>query len=97
MALFVGDCREMPTPPDGSKKAEMVVSEMLGSFACNELSPDILEECIHRLAQPNAIMVPYRYACYLAPVHSETVLGEMKANNNFNFGALCLSCCFALR
>lgn len=47
-------------------KADMVVSEMLGSIGCNELSPEVLQS----FQNPNLIMIPQRYQSYLMPVYS---------------------------
>ena len=38
-----GDMRSAPVPPDVRDRADIVVSELLGSFGDNELSPECLD------------------------------------------------------
>lgn len=42
----------------------LVISELLGSFACNELSPDILKNF------ENCIMIPSNYENFVIPIYS---------------------------
>ena len=54
------------TPPE---LADILVSELLGSFGDNELSPECLDGAQH-LLNPDAISIPTSYTSYLAPVSS---------------------------
>ncbi|ODQ80360.1 hypothetical protein BABINDRAFT_161310 [Babjeviella inositovora NRRL Y-12698] len=48
---------------------DLVISELLGSFGCNELSP----ECLHgvnRMLSPGGICIPRSYQSYIAPAFS---------------------------
>jgi protein arginine N-methyltransferase 5 len=65
------DLRHLTSQMIGSLKADIVVSELLGSFGCNELSP----ECLDGLWTTNAvhdktISIPSRYTSQIAPVAS---------------------------
>jgi protein arginine N-methyltransferase 5 len=65
------DLRHLTAQMIGGLKADIVVSELLGSFGCNELSP----ECLDGLWSTNAvhdktISIPSRYTSHIAPVAS---------------------------
>lgn len=49
-------------------KADIVVSELLGSLADNELSPECLDG-VWQAVHPNTISIPQSYSSYIAPVH----------------------------
>lgn len=50
--------------------ADVLVSELLGSFGDNELSPECLD-CANWLLKPDGISIPMKYTSYLAPVSSQ--------------------------
>lgn len=59
--------------PDGSLaptygKVDIVVSELLGSFGDNELSPECLDGVQHVLAPQYGISIPSSYTAHLTPV-----------------------------
>ena len=64
------------TPP---VLADIMVSELLGSFGDNELSPECLDGAQHIL-KPNAISIPTSYTSYLAPVASAKLYNSLAAN-----------------
>lgn len=67
LSVLQADLRSLPT--DLCQSTDIVVSELLGSFGCNELSP----ECLHTLmrrCRANCISIPSRYISYVAPVSS---------------------------
>ncbi|KAF2461203.1 PRMT5 arginine-N-methyltransferase-domain-containing protein [Lineolata rhizophorae] len=47
---------------------DILVSELLGSFADNELSPECLDGVQHVLAPTHGISIPSRYSAHLTPV-----------------------------
>ena len=49
--------------------ADIVVSELLGSFGCNELSPECLDALLAR-CRATTISIPSRYTSYIAPISS---------------------------
>jgi protein arginine N-methyltransferase 5 len=51
------------------KKCDLIVSELLGSFGDNELSPECLYNCEHNFHQ-NTISIPTSYTSYLQPISS---------------------------
>lgn len=55
-----------PSSPHG--KVDILVSELLGSFADNELSPECLDGVQHVLAPQFGISIPSSYTAHLTPV-----------------------------
>ena len=65
--IVMGDMRELPVPSRMSERADIIVSELLGSFADNELSPECLDGAM-RFLKPNGISIPSSYMPFVAPV-----------------------------
>ncbi|PBP23263.1 protein arginine N-methyltransferase HSL7 [Diplocarpon rosae] len=55
-----------PASPHG--KVDIIVSELLGSFADNELSPECLDGVQHVLAPQHGISIPSSYTAHLTPI-----------------------------
>lgn len=51
-------------------KADIIVSELLGSFGDNELSPECLDGAEKLLKNPSGISIPQNYTSFLCPVSS---------------------------
>lgn len=50
-------------------KVDILISELLGSFADNELSPECLDPLIHNLLNPaHGLSIPNSYTSYLTPI-----------------------------
>jgi len=58
--------------------ADILVSELLGSFGDNELSPECLDGA-QRFLKPGGISIPYEYTSYAAPISSSKLWNEVKA------------------
>lgn len=54
--------------PKEEDKADILVSELLGSFGDNELSPECLDRANHCIKSRDSISIPASYTSYLAPV-----------------------------
>jgi protein arginine N-methyltransferase 5 len=54
-----------------------LVSELLGSFSDNELSPECLDGA-QRLLKPDGISIPSSYTSYLAPITSCKMLEAVR-------------------
>ncbi|CAG2107263.1 unnamed protein product [Medioppia subpectinata] len=65
------DMRDWEAP----KKADIVISELLGSFADNELSPECLDG-VWSYVKETAISIPLSYTSYLAPIQSQRLYCE---------------------
>lgn len=63
-------------PPE---KADILVSELLGSFGDNELSPECLDGA-QRFLKPNGLSIPVSYSSYLAPLQSIKIFNEIRNN-----------------
>ncbi|GAB1863970.1 Protein arginine N-methyltransferase [Camponotus japonicus] len=61
-------------PPE---KADIIVSELLGSFGDNELSPECLDN-VMKFLQDDGINIPQSYTSYIAPIHSSKLYNEVR-------------------
>ncbi|XP_056010372.1 protein arginine N-methyltransferase 5-like isoform X2 [Ostrea edulis] len=68
------DMRQWEAP----EKADILVSELLGSFGDNELSPECLDGA-QRFLQDDGISIPCEYTSYLSPLQSEKLYNEVRA------------------
>merc|ERR1712178_597933 len=59
------------------EKADLLVSELLGSFACNELSPECLD-LAQLMLKENGVSIPQNYTPYLAPVSTQKLYNGLK-------------------
>jgi protein arginine N-methyltransferase 5 len=57
---------QMHVPTYG--KVDIIVSELLGSFADNELSPECLDGVQHVLSTPYGISIPSSYTAHMTPI-----------------------------
>ena len=67
--IFHGDGRVWEAP----EKCDILVSELLGSFGDNELSPECLDGAQRCLKQKTGICIPQQYTSYLAPMTGAAV------------------------
>ncbi|XP_072357647.1 protein arginine N-methyltransferase 5 [Scyliorhinus torazame] len=59
-------------------KADIIVSELLGSFGDNELSPECLDGA-QRFLKDNGVSIPSEYTSFLAPISSSKLYNEVRA------------------
>lgn len=62
---------------DAPELADIIVSELLGSFGDNELSPECLDGAT-RFLKPNAVSIPQSYTSYVSPISSQKLYNEVK-------------------
>lgn len=67
------DMREWESP----EKADILVSELLGSFGDNELSPECLDGA-QKFLKPGGIMIPQSYRSYISPIMSSKLFNEVR-------------------
>ncbi|XP_078041108.1 protein arginine N-methyltransferase 5 [Augochlora pura] len=67
------DMREWNAP----EKADILVSELLGSFGDNELSPECLDG-VQKFLKDDGISIPSSYTSYIAPVQSSKLYNEVR-------------------
>lgn len=72
--LVFGDMRSADVP----EPADILVSELLGSFGDNELSPECLDGAM-RFLKPNGISIPACYSAHLAPLSSSKLYNESRS------------------
>lgn len=59
------------------EKADILVSELLGSFGDNELSPECLDGA-QRFLQPDGVSIPSSYTSFLQPVTASKLWTDVK-------------------
>ncbi|SPO03853.1 related to SHK1 KINASE-BINDING protein [Cephalotrichum gorgonifer] len=57
-------------------KVDILISELLGSFADNELSPECLDGIQHVIA-PSGISIPSSYTAYMSPISTPRIHAEL--------------------
>uniref|UniRef100_A0A8C4Z371 Protein arginine N-methyltransferase 5 n=1 Tax=Gadus morhua TaxID=8049 RepID=A0A8C4Z371_GADMO len=67
------DMRDWAAP----EKADIIVSELLGSFGDNELSPECLDGAQHFLKE-DGVSIPSSYTSFLAPLSSSKLYNEVR-------------------
>ncbi|KAG8812619.1 methyltransferase protein, partial [Serendipita sp. 399] len=75
--LIYGDMRKINVP----EQADILVSELLGSFGDNEASPECLDGAMRFLKRTDGISIPSSYTSYLSPVSSARLHNEVLQNN----------------
>ncbi|XP_013110933.2 protein arginine N-methyltransferase 5 [Stomoxys calcitrans] len=71
--IFSKDMREF-SPPE---PADILVSELLGSFGDNELSPECLD-CAQKLLKPGGISIPYKSVSFINPIMSSKLYNAVR-------------------
>lgn len=76
---YKSDMRSWPGPTiDGSiRQVDILVSELLGSFADNELSPECLDGVQHVLHPEHGINIPQSYSAHLTPLASPKLHSDL--------------------
>uniref|UniRef100_A0A1A9ZYR9 Protein arginine N-methyltransferase n=1 Tax=Glossina pallidipes TaxID=7398 RepID=A0A1A9ZYR9_GLOPL len=78
--LFSKDMREF-SPPE---QADILVSELLGSFGDNELSPECLD-CAQRLLKTDGISIPCKSISYINPIMSSKLYNAVRQVRSESF------------
>ncbi|RYP68965.1 hypothetical protein DL771_006387 [Monosporascus sp. 5C6A] len=71
----------VPGPPGEDPvygKVDILVSELLGSFGDNELSPECLDGIQHVLAPGHGISVPRSYTAHLSPIATPRIFADVR-------------------
>ncbi|XP_026725879.1 protein arginine N-methyltransferase 5 [Trichoplusia ni] len=74
VVVIPGDMRHINLSP----KADIIVSELLGSWGDNELSPECLDGAAG-LLKPGGISIPCEYRSYVAPISSPRLWAAARA------------------
>jgi len=60
-------------------KVDILVTELLGSFGDNELSPECLDGIQTHLARPHGISIPHSYTAHLSPISYPRIYAELSS------------------
>lgn len=71
--LFFGDMRHVELP----EQVDILITELLGSFGDNELSPECLDGAM-RFLKPDGISIPSSYSAHLAPLSSSKLYNSAR-------------------
>ncbi|XP_011503736.1 PREDICTED: protein arginine N-methyltransferase 5 isoform X2 [Ceratosolen solmsi marchali] len=71
--IVSSDMRKWNAP----EKTDILISELLGSFGDNELSPECLDG-VQKFLKDDGISIPCSYTSYIAPVQSSKLYNEVK-------------------
>lgn len=71
-----GDDKDTP-PAHG--KVDILVSELLGSFGDNELSPECLDGIQHVLAPDHGISIPRSYTAHVSPIATPRLYADIRS------------------
>ncbi|KAF5456626.1 hypothetical protein F2P56_026091 [Juglans regia] len=66
---------------DASEKADILVSELLGSFGDNELSPECLDGA-QRFLKDDGISIPSSYTSFIQPVTASKLYNDVKSHKD---------------
>ena len=66
---------------DAPEKADILISELLGSFGDNELSPECLDGA-QKFLKPDGISIPYEYTSYATPISTTKLHTEIRAQDD---------------
>ncbi|PWZ25585.1 Protein arginine N-methyltransferase 5 [Zea mays] len=66
---------------DAPEKADVLVSELLGSFGDNELSPECLDGA-QRFLKPDGISIPSSYTSFIQPIIASKLHNDIKAHKD---------------
>ncbi|KIH89218.1 protein arginine N-methyltransferase 5 [Sporothrix brasiliensis 5110] len=68
-------------------KVDILVTELLGSFGDNELSPECLDGIQRHIARPHGISIPQSYTAHLSPISYPKVYAELSGRSPSNENA----------
>ncbi|KAL2265593.1 hypothetical protein VTJ83DRAFT_6693 [Remersonia thermophila] len=67
--------------PRGSQnaitKVDVLITELLGSFGDNELSPECLDGIQKHMARPHGISIPHSYTAHLSPISTPRLYADI--------------------
>ena len=80
MRSWKGPWHETSQPPSKAPhKIDILISELLGSFADNELSPECLDGVLHLLNPTCGISIPHSYTAHLTPIAAPKLHADISA------------------
>lgn len=67
---------------DRISKVDILVSELLGSFGDNELSPECLDGIQRQIARPHGISIPHSYTAHLSPISHPRIFTDLSTRTS---------------
>lgn len=64
--------------PDVFTKVDILVTELLGSFGDNELSPECIDGIQKHIARPHGLSIPESYTAWLSPIATPKIHAHLK-------------------
>ena len=76
------DAPSPTVPQPGHTPIDILISELLGSFADNELSPECLDGITHLLNPVDGISIPASYTAHLTPIAAPKLHADIAARSS---------------
>ncbi|EFX06655.1 protein methyltransferase [Grosmannia clavigera kw1407] len=77
MREWAGPVAEGHEATGTTTKVDILVSELLGSFGDNELSPECIDGIQRHIARPHGISIPQSYTAHLSPISYPRVYADL--------------------
>ena len=71
-------------PQPGHTPIDILISELLGSFADNELSPECLDGILHLLNPTHGLSIPTSYTAFLTPIAAPKLHADITARSTWD-------------
>lgn len=84
------DARKVSLAEFGGVKADLVISEMIGSFGCNDLSPDIINSILgylnflnffFRIVKEQTEYIPQKIVSFIEPIGGQPLVNQISEPN----------------
>ena len=72
------------SPQSGHTPIDILISELLGSFADNELSPECLDGILHLLNPSHGISIPASYTAFLTPIAAPKLHADIASRTSWD-------------
>ncbi|PSR80035.1 methyltransferase-like protein [Coniella lustricola] len=66
------------SPASAPTKVDILITELLGSFGDNELSPECLDGIQRHIARPHGLSIPESYTAWLSPIATPKIHANLK-------------------
>ncbi|KAK3683681.1 methyltransferase-like protein [Podospora appendiculata] len=63
-------------------KVDILVTELLGSFGDNELSPECLDGIQRHISRPHGISIPHSYTAHLSPIATPRIFADLSSRSH---------------
>ena len=88
VTIVAADMRHWEAP----QLADILVSELLGSFGDNELSPECLDGA-QKFLKEGGVSIPQSYTSFLQPITTAKLWNDVKVSNHHKALRVAATCC----